>query len=311
MRYTLSQAEAFYWVARLGSFRAAADHLNLTQPTISLRVKELERAFGGELFDRSSYRPLPTTLGRTIYGDVERMLAQADVVQQRVKGAMPGSGSLRIGAADVFALRILPDLLAELASNHPALTITVTVDVGTKLERLLSERAIDIAFTSDPRVIQGVRVVPVWSVDFVWVIGQSLAFEGNLATPEKLENLPIFTNGLPSSLNSTMQFWFGLRGITPRHINVCNNLPVIARLANAGTGAALLPRDIIDLCGHDLNLRILDADPPVPTHSLCATWREGATEVAQCAYLVEVAQQLIQRHLGNLPYRSTAAAALA
>ena len=56
MRYTLNQAEAFYWVAKLGSFRAAAAHLHLTQPTVSLRVRELEKNLGAELLDRSLYR---------------------------------------------------------------------------------------------------------------------------------------------------------------------------------------------------------------------------------------------------------------
>jgi DNA-binding transcriptional LysR family regulator len=96
-----------------------------------------------------------------------------------------------------------------------------------------------------------------------------------------------------------MQVWFGLRGVTPRHINICNNLPVMARLANSGTGAALMPRDMIELCGHDLKLRRLVADPPVPPHNICAIWREGATEAAECAYLVEVAQRLIQQHEGT------------
>ena len=48
MRATLGQIEAVYWIERLGSFRAAAVQLNLTQPTISLRIKSLE----GWLFAR-------------------------------------------------------------------------------------------------------------------------------------------------------------------------------------------------------------------------------------------------------------------
>ena len=67
MRYTLGQAEAFYWVAKLGSFRAAATQLNLTQPTVSLRVRELERNLGAELLDRSLYRPVMTPAGVAIY----------------------------------------------------------------------------------------------------------------------------------------------------------------------------------------------------------------------------------------------------
>jgi DNA-binding transcriptional LysR family regulator len=119
MRYTFGQAEAFYWVARLGGFRAAANHLNLSQPTVSLRVKELERILGDELFDRSLYRPTPTTLGSAIYADVERMLSHAEQVQRRSKDAQTTRGLLRIGAADSFAALILPGLLASLAHAPP------------------------------------------------------------------------------------------------------------------------------------------------------------------------------------------------
>ena len=49
MKLTLAQLEALYWVARLGSVRAAASRLSITQPALSLRIKELESALGGAL----------------------------------------------------------------------------------------------------------------------------------------------------------------------------------------------------------------------------------------------------------------------
>lgn len=299
MRYTLAQAEAFYWVARLGSFRAAADHLNLTQPTISLRVKELERIFGSALFDRASYKPIPTALAATILGDVERMLAQADYVELRAKGAMPARSMLRIGAAETFAIRILPDLLAQLACEREDLQVTVTVDLSTQLERMLLEHAIDIAFLADPRASERIRIIPLWEVEYVWVVAQSLKVKGDLATPEALAELALFTNGLPSPLHTTLLFWFGLRGIVPRRVNTCNTLPVIALLAGAGTGAALIPREMIEMFTGAPPLRVLDADPPVPNGNICAAWREGAPEANDCAYLTTVAQRLIRHRSGE------------
>src|SRR5580698_6649514 len=103
MRYTLSQAEAFYWVAKLGSFRAAAAHLNLTQPTVSLRVQELERNLGTELLDRSPYRPVMTPVGVGIYADTERMLAIAEQIQRRTLNIPSEERLLRIGANESFA----------------------------------------------------------------------------------------------------------------------------------------------------------------------------------------------------------------
>ena len=56
MQATLAQIEAFYWIARLGGFRAAAARFNLTQPTISLRIRGLEQALGLKLFERPAAR---------------------------------------------------------------------------------------------------------------------------------------------------------------------------------------------------------------------------------------------------------------
>jgi Bacterial regulatory helix-turn-helix protein, lysR family len=52
MRFTLAQLKAFYWIAKLGTVRDAARHLNLAQPTVSLRIRDLETALGTMLFER-------------------------------------------------------------------------------------------------------------------------------------------------------------------------------------------------------------------------------------------------------------------
>ena len=57
---TLRQLEAFYWIARLGSFHAAARHLHVAQPSVSARVRELERHLGVPLFERSGRGLRPT-----------------------------------------------------------------------------------------------------------------------------------------------------------------------------------------------------------------------------------------------------------
>ncbi|TWT02892.1 LysR family transcriptional regulator [Reyranella sp. CPCC 100927] len=294
MRYTFGQAEAFYWVARLGGFRAAASHLNLSQPTVSLRVKELERVLGAALFNRTLYRPSLTTFGEAIYGDVERILVHAEQVQRRSAGGGTGRSLMRIGAADSFAARILPDLLASLATQRPELQVDVTVDFSTRLEQQLLDRSIDIAFLSQPRAHDGITIVPLWLIDLVWVIGTNLPFEGDVATPEKLVDLPVFTNGPPSGLFTTIQMWFGSRGLKPHRLNTCNPLTVIARLAGAGTGAALLPREMLRLSGDDLKLRVLEAEPPIPSHNLCVMWW-GNEASGEYAYLADMARRIFSQ----------------
>ena len=291
MRYTLAQAEAFYWTARLRGFRAAAARLNLSQPTVSLRVQELERVLDGPLFDRSGYRPTPSALGRAIYDDVERMLRIADGVQRRAQGPAALLGPIRIGAADSFAARVLPALLERLARLHPALQVDVTVEASVGLHALLLDGKVDIAFLSQPTAHAGLRVMPLWSLPLVWAVGRRLGFDSPVATPASMVDLPIFTNPAPSNLFTSIQCWFGAAGLQPRRINTCGPLHVIARLASAGTGAALLPIDVIEDCPERDELVILDADPPVPPHHMCAMWWANHAE-AECMLLSGLAAEI-------------------
>jgi DNA-binding transcriptional LysR family regulator len=76
LRAELKQYEALYWIAKLGSFRAAAEHLHITQPAISVCISELELALDAKLFDRSSHRATLTAWGRE-FESIRRALSSA------------------------------------------------------------------------------------------------------------------------------------------------------------------------------------------------------------------------------------------
>src|SRR5262249_48340326 len=156
---------------------------------------------------------------------------------------------LRVGAAETFATVILPNLLSALESRGLFLETSVTVDLSVQLEKLLLDRAIDIAFLAQPRVHDRISIVPLWSVEHVWVVGKDCPFEGQIATPEALVDMPIYTTSCPSGLFTSMLVWFGAQGLKPRRLTTCNPITMIARLASAGGGAGLIPREMVSSCG--------------------------------------------------------------
>ena len=103
MKIQTNQLDALRWIARLGSFRAAAARLNVSQPTVSMRVRELERLLGAILFDRSGQRAVLTEAGRDLVRYAERILTLAEEMELRSAGAMTIDAPLRMGAADTFA----------------------------------------------------------------------------------------------------------------------------------------------------------------------------------------------------------------
>ena len=102
MRLTLAQIETFYWIARLGSFHAAARQLCVTQPSVSGRIRELERDLDCALFDRSGGRARLTKAGRSIQGQAEQMLSLAREIHDETSSGKL-RGLLRLGVVETVA----------------------------------------------------------------------------------------------------------------------------------------------------------------------------------------------------------------
>ncbi|RZI98278.1 MAG: LysR family transcriptional regulator, partial [Haliea sp.] len=152
MRASIAQLEAFYWIARLGSFHAAARHLHVTQPTISARISELEQTLGTRLFNRTRQRAELTARGRGIVESVERLLKLSDDIALHTQSGRTLRGLLRLGAVESVALLTLPRLLPRFVARYPELKVELTLDVGSELNRKLNAGELDIAVLTDPRV---------------------------------------------------------------------------------------------------------------------------------------------------------------
>src|SRR5262245_8721976 len=140
MRFTLPQLEAFYWVARLGTFQAAARHLHVSQPTVSVRIRELEKALGVALFERDQRYARLTVEGSGLVGYAEQTLGLALQIERI--GTLRSSARvlLRLGAPEMFAMAGLPDLINLLMQLHPELKLEVTVANSLELSAMLIER---------------------------------------------------------------------------------------------------------------------------------------------------------------------------
>src|SRR5262245_51916471 len=116
MKPTLAQLEAFHWIVQLGSVAAAAEKLHLSPPTISVRVRALERGLHRKLFERRGRHLAVTAEGATLAIEAEQMVALAERI---LGGAGPRRIRLRLGAFDSFALVCLPELLQAVEGAYP------------------------------------------------------------------------------------------------------------------------------------------------------------------------------------------------
>src|SRR5882672_11343515 len=115
----LDQLEALREVVALGSFSAAAQRLNLTQPAISLQVKQLEARLGVRLVERIGKRAFATAAGRDLLAHARRLFdeaAAASATARRHRGGV--AGRVRIGAGATACIYTLPAALLELIRSE-------------------------------------------------------------------------------------------------------------------------------------------------------------------------------------------------
>ena len=276
VRFNLAQLETLFWVVHLGSFRAAAQRLNVTQPAVSVRIRDLEAAAGGPLFLKGSYRAKPTPLGRELAAQAEHVISACDALEARFASGEELSGAIRIGVADTFAMTCLPELMRGIEKRFPRARAEIRVDFSALLDASIRAGDLDIAVLTAPAPNPLVSVEPLAPLALRWVASPRLALRKGALKPADLAPLPIITNPNPSHLYTSITSWFAAAGVQPAHLNTCNSLVIMSRLALEGAAISLLPTAVLRREIESGGLRLLNVSPRIAPHALAVAYRRDA-----------------------------------
>ena len=147
----------FVEVARLGSFRAAAEKLHVAPSAVSKQIKNLELSLEVELFSRDRGRKglELTEAGEILLYRCASVLNELSIATDEI-GQLQGlqRGHLRLGVNEVLASDLLPGILRDMNRNHPNLMFTIFVENTPEILRRMHEGDIEIAlghnFPSSP-----------------------------------------------------------------------------------------------------------------------------------------------------------------
>ena len=170
----LRHLRALIAVAEEGSFIGAADALRLSQAAISQQIAGLERAVGLRVFDRPG-GPKPVTLtpaGRVLLASATAVMALLDSTQADLQELATGTGGrLAIGTYQSVSVQLLPDVVSELRSVAPDLTIgLIEHDRNAELVAELLSDAIDVTFLAGPYAHDALDLIPLGTDPFVLLL---------------------------------------------------------------------------------------------------------------------------------------------
>lgn len=238
---TLKQLEAFYWAATCSNFALAAERVSLSVSSLSKRIAELELSLGQTLFDRSGHRATLTEAGSCLLPMAAALLQQADRLQQDMGGARGLRGACRIGVGELTALTWLPRLVAAIQSAHPALDLSIHVDIGDALADRLHRGELDVAVIAGRSSRSSLLCMPIAQASFTWCATPELARRLVAMDAAALDEHPLVTLPQGSGVTHIIDEWLRQTGAQPRRRLVCNHWGAIAGLLVQGGGVGLLP----------------------------------------------------------------------
>lgn len=155
----ISALETFLAIASSGSFHAAARHLNVTQTTVSARIKALESALGAQLFERGRGGTRLSAAGLRLMPHAEQMLRSWDFVSAEIASDPGARGALRLGAQLSLWDALLADTAIWLERERGVLPFTLNYDHMLDMGDAVAGRLLDLALVHERPSQPGVEVV--------------------------------------------------------------------------------------------------------------------------------------------------------
>jgi len=262
-RLSLDQLHAVVEVVQFGSFSAAARSLNLTQPAVSLQVRELEQRLGVQLIERLGKRAYATAAGAELIQRthrIEREVEDAiDAMRRRRDG---GLARIRIGTGGSILAYLLPPVLRSLRRKHPNIEIVVMTGTTDEMAARVAQNDLDIALVTMPVMERSVSVVVVRSDPMVAVLPPTERNAPPTLDAATLGRYPLIFDSTGATMHQIARGWFRAAGIEPRAAMELGHA-AMRNLISAGLGASILPIEAVmgDASTAPVVLRPLD--PPV------------------------------------------------
>ena len=142
---TVRLMKIFIQVYQTQNITKAAALLHMTQPAVTRAVQEIEQYYGVRLFERINRRLSVTESGKRLYTQALHIVESFDLMEKGMRN-WDEFGVLRIGASLTLGNFLLPKLIVEFQQKHPNLRLRTNVSNGAKIQHLLCENQLDLAF---------------------------------------------------------------------------------------------------------------------------------------------------------------------
>ncbi len=243
----LDQIDTFTHVVELGSFSAAADRLDLTQPAVSLQIRQLEKRLGVRLIERVGKRAAPTPAGSELLLHARRISEAVTAAEEGLAPYAAGSISrVRIGTGATACIHFLPPVLRELRRQFSSLEVIVNTGNAPDILKQIEENTLDLGLVTLPAPGRMFDGTPLFDDEFVVLAPRQGIALPKAVTPTVLGRHPVVLHESGSQTRRIIDDWFAAGGFTVKPAMELDSVEAIKELVDAGLGCGVVPRMAIE-----------------------------------------------------------------
>jgi LysR family transcriptional regulator, hydrogen peroxide-inducible genes activator len=304
MTLTLKQLRYLAALAEEAHFGRAAAAVNISQPALSVQIRELEAALGARLVERGGREVVITPTGREVVRRARRILEEVGEIEQLARWDRGLAGRLRIGVIPTVAPYLLPAALPRLRARHPALDLGVREAQTDRLVEELRQGTLDVAVVAMPADAPGLAAAPLFEDRFLLAGSEArlAPLEPGSLHPESMtpEQLLLLDEG--HCLAEQALAVCGVDRARSRMDLRAASLTTLCRLVSEGFGLTLLPELAARAeCAAAPGLRLMRFADPEPRRTVGLVRRALAKDDGWFAELATILAAAGQEVAGGAP----------
>ncbi len=239
----LFQLRYFMAVAECGNFTRASERLNISQPSLSQQIKNLETELGHKFFHRLGRRAVPTEAGLIFIERVRRILLAVEDASKELRDSPTLERRIKVGSVPTLAPFLLPLVLDRCRTLHPNLQVHIHEDFRPDLVRCVAEGDLDLAIIPQPVKDPRLSVEVLYSEPLLLVVGKGHPLVAKPAIEARdLANENFVLLGHSSTLSIEIERFCGDHDFVPKLGHRCSQVSTVKTLVALGLGISILPR---------------------------------------------------------------------
>lgn len=288
---TLKQLRYFDALARESHFGRAADACSISQPALSMQIKELEETLGTDLIERGARQIRLTRFGVEFAGRAREILRSVDELGDLARAAHDRLvGRLRIGIIPTVAPYLLPAIIGDLTRHNAEIDIHVRETVTPKLISELAEGRLDAAIVALPVSEPSLVEVALFTERFVLVRPPEDAGKP-VPDREALREMRLLLLEEGHCFRDQALSFCNLSSAPPREMLDGSSLSTLVQMVGAGIGITLIPEMALPIETRSASVDIARFRDPEPSRTIGMVWRKSSPLAKQLQMVGEVVRR--------------------